>query len=98
MAVTGSDPEVTSFDRKSLESGCRRRISQVLVTLSSYRVVTRRRWQLRHRKGRLVTGSDLEVKSLDRKSLGSGCRRPVSQVLGAFENLQGCNSQEVTVT
>ena len=30
--VTGSDPEVTSFDRKSRGSGCRRTISQVLGT------------------------------------------------------------------
>ena len=42
--------------------------------------------------------SDLEVMSLDRKSPGSGCRRPISQVLGKFELLQGCNSQEVAVT
>ena len=42
------------------------------------------------------TGSDPEVKSFDRKSPGSGCR-PISQVLGAFELLQGCNSQ-VAVT
>ena len=45
-----------------------------------------------------VTGSDLEVSSLDRKSPGSGCRRPITQVLVAFELPQGCNSQEVAVT
>ena len=45
-----------------------------------------------------VTGSDLEVTSFHRKSPGSGCRRPISQVLGTFELLQGCNSQEVAVT
>ena len=36
--------------------------------------------------------------SFDRKTPGSGCRRPISQVLGTFEDLQGCNSQEVAVT
>ena len=45
-----------------------------------------------------VTGSDPEVASLDRKSPGSGCKRPISQVLGTFELLQGCNSQEMAVT
>ena len=45
-----------------------------------------------------VTGSDPEVWSFDQKSPGSGCIRPVSQVLGAFELLQGFNSQEKAVT
>ena len=36
--------------------------------------------------------------SFDRKLPGSGCRRPIRQVLGTFELLQGCNSQEVAVT
>ena len=45
-----------------------------------------------------VTVSVPEVTLFDRKPPGSGCRRPVSQVLGAFELLQGCNSQEVAVT
>ena len=45
-----------------------------------------------------VTGSDPEVMSLSQKSPGSGSRRPISQVLGTFELLQGCNSQEVAVT
>ena len=35
-----------------------------------------------------VSGGDPEVTSLDRKSPGSGYRRPVSQVLDAFELLQ----------
>ena len=47
---------------------------------------------------RHVTEIDPEVMSFDRKSPGSGCRRPVSQVLSKFELLQGCNSQEVVVT
>ena len=42
-----------------------------------------------------ITGSDPEVTSIGRKSPGSGCRGPISLVLGTFELLQGCNSQEV---
>ena len=45
-----------------------------------------------------MTRSDPEVMSFDRKSPGSGRKRPISQVLGAFELLQGCNSQQVAVT
>ena len=45
-----------------------------------------------------VTGIDPEVKSFGRKSPGSGCRSPISQVVGTFELLQGCNLQEVAVT
>ena len=42
--------------------------------------------------------SDLEVTSFDRKYPGSGCRGPIRHLLGTFELLQGCNSQEVAVT
>ena len=35
-----------------------------------------------------VTGSDPEVTSFDRKSLGTGCRRPKSRVYCAFHFLQ----------
>ena len=45
-----------------------------------------------------VIGSDPEETSFGRKSAGSNCRRPICQVLGMFELLQGCNSQEVAVT
>jgi len=48
--------------------------------------------------GNDVTGSDPEVTLFDRKSPGRGCRKPISQVLGMFELLQGCNSQEVAAT
>jgi len=41
-----------------------------------------------------VTLSDPKVTAFGQKSPRSGCRRPVSQVLGTFELLQGCNSQE----
>ena len=43
-------------------------------------------------------GSEPEVTSLDQKLPGNGCRRPISQALGTFELLQGCNSQEVALT
>ena len=93
--MTGSDPEVTLFDRKSRSSGCRRPISQVLGTFqlqqgcNSQEVAVT--WQ------EMISGdlTCLEVTSFDRKSPGSGCGRPISQVLGTFEPLQGCNSQEV---
>jgi len=100
LQVTGIDPEMTWFQRKSPVSGCRRPKAKFWVRLSSYRAVTRRRWQSRGRKWSHVTPrdrSDPEVTSYHRKSPGSGCRRPISQVLGAFELLQGCNS-EVAVT
>ena len=45
-----------------------------------------------------VIGSDPKVESFDQKSSGSGCRRPISQVLGTFELLQYSNLQEVVVT
>ena len=45
-----------------------------------------------------VTGSDPEVTLFHRKSPGSGCRRPISLVLGTFELLQAVNSQQVAVT
>jgi len=45
-----------------------------------------------------VTGSDPELTSFHRMSPGSGSRRPISQVLGSFELLQGCNSQKAADT
>ena len=48
--------------------------------------------------GHQVTGSDPEVTSFDRKSPGSGCRKPISQVLGTFELQQGYMVQQVAVT
>ena len=44
-----------------------------------------------------VTGGDLEVTSFDWRSPRSGCRRPVSQLVGTFELVHGGNSQEVAV-
>ena len=70
------------------------------VRLSSYRAMSRRRWQSRDRKGchvTEVTGSDPEVTSFNRKSPASGCGRK-THVSGTFEHLQVCNSQEVAFT
>jgi len=44
-----------------------------------------------------MTVSDPEVTSFDWKSPGSDSIRVKSKVLGTFELLQGCNSQEVAV-
>ena len=38
------------------------------------------------------------VTSFDQKSPGSGCRKPKTCVLGVFDFLQGCSSQEEAVT
>ena len=46
----------------------------------------------------VVTGSDPEVTSFDRKSFGCGCRRPKSGVYRTFHFLQGCSLQEEAVT
>jgi len=45
-----------------------------------------------------VTGSDPEVTSLDRKSAGSGWRKPKTVIYRTFHFLQGCSSQEEAVT
>jgi len=44
-----------------------------------------------------LTGSDPEVTSFGRKSLGSGCRKPENAEYCTFHFLQGCSSQEETV-
>ena len=48
-----------------------------------------------------MRGNDVmspKVTPFGRKLPGSGCRRPISQFLGTFELVQGCNSQQVAVT
>jgi len=45
-----------------------------------------------------VTRSDPEVTSFHRKWTGDGCRRAKTSILGAFQHLHGCNSQQVAVT
>ena len=42
-----------------------------------------------------MTGSDQEVTSFNRKSPGSGCRGPISQVLGKFQLKEIVNWKEV---
>ena len=99
--MTGSDPELMLFCRKSLVSGCRRPKPRVLCTFELYKAVSCRRWHSRDRNDVTcahVTESDPEVTSFDRKSPGSLCRRPKTGILGTFELLQGSNSQEVAVT
>jgi len=91
------DPEVTWFDRKSPGSGCRRPIRQVLGSFELLQSCNSQEdahtWQEMTSRGPPWP----EVTSLDRKSPGSGCRRRISQVLGTFEPLQGCNLQVVAV-
>jgi len=67
--VTGSDPEVTSFYRKSPCSGFRRPKLAYTVHFTSYMAVARRRRQSRDRKWR-------HVNSGDRKWLGSDVNWP----------------------
>ena len=45
-----------------------------------------------------VTGTDPEVTSFDRETLGIGRRSPKTRVYCAFHFLQGCNLQEEAVT
>jgi len=45
-----------------------------------------------------VTRSDPEVTSFYRKWTWDGCRRAKTSILGAFQHLHGCNSQQVAVT
>jgi len=76
--VTGSDPEVTSFDRKSPGSGCRRPKTCVYCTFhflqgcsSQWDAVTWQEMTSRDNRWPEVTRRDV----IDRKSPGSGCRR-----------------------
>jgi len=45
-----------------------------------------------------VTGSDPELTSFDRKSPGSGCRRPKTGKYCTSHFLQGCSWQEEAMT
>jgi len=70
------------------------------VHFTSYKAVHRSRRQSRVRKWRQwhqVTGIHLEVTSFDRKSTGSGCRKPKTHVLYIFHFLQGRSSQEAVM-
>ena len=92
---------MTSFSRKSPGTGCGKPIIQVLCTfelLQGFKSLGVAITSQEMTSGHHVTGSDPEMTSSQRKSPGSGCGRPISQVLGTFELLKGCNSQEVAVT
>jgi len=58
--VTGSEPEVMSFNRKWPRSGCRRLKTSILFlfVFMLYKAVARRRRQSRDRKWRHVTSGD----------------------------------------
>jgi len=100
--VTGSDPEVTSFDRKSPRSGCRRPKTRLLGAFillqdcNSQEVAVT--WPGNYITWPHVTASDLEVTSFDRKSPGSGCKRLKTRGLHVFTLLQSCNPQDVAFT
>jgi len=92
--VTGSDPEVSSFDRKSPGSGRRRLKTGVYCAFDLLQGCCSQEEALKWNE---MTSRDLrwpEMTSFDRKSPGSGCRRPKTGVYCAFDFLQGCCSQE----
>jgi len=99
--VTGSEPEVTSFHRKSPGSGSGKPKTSIHCTFHFLQAVARRRRQSRDRKWRHVTSGNRKWPGSDviwRKSPGSGCRRPKTAVCCRFLFLQGFNSPEEAVT
>jgi len=99
--VTGSNPEVTSFDWKSPGSGCRRQKTGYTVHFTSYEAVA-------PGGGSHVTGNDVtrpqvpisdpELTSFDRRLPRSGCRRLKTGVYCTFHFLEGCRLQDEAVT
>jgi len=90
-------PEVTLKWRHltgiHLEVAVEKRKLTYSVNLTSYITVACSIRQSRHK----MTSSDLnspEVTSIERKSPGSGCRRPKTCGFYGFDFLQGCSSQE----
>jgi len=88
--------EVTSFEWKSHGSGCRRPKTRVYCTFHFLQRCSSVGGS--HVTGNDITwhqviGSDLEVMSFDRKSPGSGCRRPKSCIYCRFYFLQSYKSQ-----
>ena len=77
LEVTGSDQEVTSFDRKSPGSGGRRVINQVLGMFELLQGCNSQEMAVTSQEGHHVTGTNPEVTSFDPKSPGGGCRRPI---------------------
>jgi len=97
LQVTQIAPDKTSFDRKSPEVAVEGRKLAYTVHFTFYKAVARRRRQScgrKHVTWPQVTGSDPVVTSFDRKSPGSGCRRPKTGVYCTFHFLQSCSSQE----
>jgi len=70
------DPDVTSIDRKSPGSGCRRLKTRIYSTFHFLQQCSSQWEAVRDTMWRHVTGSDPEVTSFNRKSPGSGCRTP----------------------
>jgi len=96
--VTGSDPEVTSFDRKSPGRGCRRPKTGVYCVFDFLQGLSSQEEAVTWQK---MTSRDLrspEETSFDRKSPWSGCRRLKTGVYCAFDFLQGRSSQKEAVT
>jgi len=94
-------PEVTSFDRKSLEVPVEIQKLAYTVHFASYKAVARGGGS--DVTGNEVTwpqviGSDTEVTSFDLISAGSGCRMPKTPVYSTFHFLQSCRSMEEAVT
>jgi len=96
--VAGSDSEVTSFDRKSTGSDCRRLKTGVYFAFDFLQGFSSQEAVQDDFTWRQVTGSYSELTSFDRKSLGSGYRIRETCVHCAFDFLQGCSSQEDAVT
>jgi len=94
--MTGSDLEVTSFDRKSPGSGCRRPKTGVYCTFHFLHGCTSQELTWQEMKSRHLRWA--EVTSFDRKSPGSGCRRLKTGVYCTFHFQQGCSSQDESVT
>jgi len=98
--VTESDPEVTSFDRKSPGSGRRKPKLTYFVHFTSYKAVARRRRKSRDRKWRHVTPGVRKSPKSDviwPECTGSGCRSPKTLTYCTFHFLQGGCSQEEAV-
>jgi len=99
--VTGIDLKVTSFDQKSPGSGCRSpkaRVSCTFHFLQGYLAGDGSHVTGNDVTWPQVTGSYPEVTSFDRKSPGSGCRRPKTPVYSTFDFLQRCSSRQEAIT
>jgi len=96
--VIGSYSEVTSFDRKSTGSGCRRLKTGICCAFDFQPGFSSQEEAVTSQE---MTSRELrwpEVTSFVRKSPRSGCRRPKTGVYCAFHFLQGCTSQEEAIT